>query len=47
MKAKKKQITKRIANERKTNSANEEAETKTIKQWLRILDKPRDVEKDK
>jgi hypothetical protein len=40
MKAKKKQIKKKAANERKTTSANELAETKEIENWLRIVDKP-------
>ena len=40
MKAKKKQITKRTVDERKTTTANEVAETKAIENWLRIVDKP-------
>ena len=40
MKAKKKHVTKRMANERKMTTENEEAETKAIEKWLRMVDKP-------
>ena len=38
--AKKKQITKKTANERQKTSTDELAETKEIENWLRIVDKP-------
>jgi hypothetical protein len=38
--AKKKHAAKRTANERKTTTANENAETEAVEKWLWILDKP-------
>lgn len=37
--AKKKHVTKRTANERKTTTANKVAETEAIKEWLQMMDK--------
>jgi hypothetical protein len=38
--AKKKRAKKRTAKERKATTANEEAETEAVEQWVRIMDKP-------